>query len=526
MTEAFGALSFDDIARDWAAAMWGLGLKGTLLLMVVGAAVLLAGRASAAIRHLLWTLGIAGVLAMPLLVGVLPGWEVQPPREIPLPVGALRFVPPEPDPFGTPPPPATPPEFLEPGAPAGATGDAPASARSEDLAGADDTGDGSDTVPGAEMRSRLSVWLLWVWLAGVILIAGRFLHGGLRLRLLSAQARDLTSAEDYTLVAEVAHAMGLRGRIRVLLSASSLSPQIWGLSGPTILLPREWFDWDEEQQRQVLIHELAHVRRRDCLTQSLADLSCALYWFNPLVWYAAHRMRVERERACDDIVLESGSRASTYADHLLAIAATIGRFGRPAFGEVSMARRSQMSGRLLAVLDPDRRRREPRRGFVVATSALVLLLALSLAALDAAGLEPDSADFASEQTMTAADVDLDEFKKAWHELGRRMIEAVRDRDAASLADSYTRRSRLYAHGLPTIYGRDEVEENAPTFWTAPVWDVEFKDMEFYQVGDKVCVVGGIRAFDRRGELLGSSRFMSLYKFERGSWRIHRDIVNN
>ena len=88
---------------------------------------------------------------------------------------------------------------------------------------------------------------------------------------------------------------------------------------------------------------------------SIAQLACALYWFNPLAWIAARHIRTERERACDDLVLACGTRGPDYAEELLEIARVM-RGGRyPALlagATLAMAHRSQLEGRLIAILDP------------------------------------------------------------------------------------------------------------------------------------------------------------------------------
>ena len=108
----------------------------------------------------------------------------------------------------------------------------------------------------------------------------------------------------------------------------------------------------------MLLHELAHVVRYDCLTQTLAIIACAAYWPHPAVWWVARQLRVERELACDDRVLAAGAEAHAYAGHLLDIAYSLEGRQAPALA-VSMARPSQLEGRLLAALDDARNRRSP-----------------------------------------------------------------------------------------------------------------------------------------------------------------------
>jgi uncharacterized protein (TIGR03435 family) len=118
-------------------------------------------------------------------------------------------------------------------------------------------------------------------------------------------------------------------------------------------MPAGASSWPSERLRAVLLHELAHVRRHDCLTQLLARVTCSMYWFHPVVWLAARRLRVERERACDDIVLASGVRGSDYAGHLVDIArAAVSPRSRFAAGGVAMAHRRRLEERLSFILNP------------------------------------------------------------------------------------------------------------------------------------------------------------------------------
>ena len=90
-----------------------------------------------------------------------------------------------------------------------------------------------------------------------------------------------------------------------------------GVFRPVVIVPANWCEWSDEQRQCVLLHELAHVKRYDVALQIMARLTAAIYWFNPLVWYALGRLRVERELACDDCVLMAGERPSVYAQALL-----------------------------------------------------------------------------------------------------------------------------------------------------------------------------------------------------------------
>jgi HEAT repeat protein/beta-lactamase regulating signal transducer with metallopeptidase domain len=342
-------------------------LKTTLVLAAAGAAVALARRASAATRHLLWTVALACALLLPLLAPVVPAWHVS----------------------------LLPSEWLAEAAPVvveqrtHARSEAPANPppsaarRSSPRAAAADLTAPHAAAPAGTVQTRaraaVVTGIVWaVWLSGALLVLLPLVFGTVRL---AWQARTRTAVGEpwRTLADELGAELGLRGRVALIRGDREAMPMAWGLVRPAVLLPAGAEEWPAARRRAVLTHELAHVKRRDCLTQALAHLACAVYWFHPLAWLAARRMRAERERACDDLVLRAGARRSDYADHLLEMARGLRACRHPALATVAMARPSQLEGRLLAILDPSAERGTPSRPAVTGTVVLAASLLFPLA---------------------------------------------------------------------------------------------------------------------------------------------------
>jgi hypothetical protein len=235
---------------------------------------------------------------------------------------------------------------------------------------------------------------------------------------------------------EAAEQLGLRRPVLLLRARGSVMPATGGLLWPVIVVPDVAEQWTDDRRRAVLAHELAHVKRFDCLTQALAQVACALFWWHPAVWYAARRLRVERERACDDLVLGAGTRASDYAAHLLEIARSHRglRLATPAL--VSMARPSHLESRLLWVLDAARSRGVPSAAATVASVLSALLVAGSLSgmrpvhAAEAGGFEVETAargkaaHAASLVAQTEADAAMHEADRAQEHAGEAAGEAA------------------------------------------------------------------------------------------------------
>ncbi len=301
--------------------------KSTLLLGAAALGAHAMRRASAAARHLVWALALGGLAALPSLAWLLPDWKP----------AALAF--------------------LRPAADAGgewAAGPAPAHLPVETV-------------------------LLAAWAAGTLVVLARLARGLLAVRRLARGAQVVDDPAWTELLERLGRAMDVRRPVVLLRSRDAAMPLTWGALSPVILLPAGADAWGPERRRVVLLHELAHVARRDCLMQTLAEACCAVWWFHPGAWLAAGRMRIEREQACDDRVLAAGARASDYAGHLLEVARA---YRAPALAAaIAMARPSHLEGRLRAVLAPERDRRGVTRRTAAVCAAAVLLASLPLAAV-------------------------------------------------------------------------------------------------------------------------------------------------
>src|SRR6267142_956137 len=277
-------------------------VKSTVLLLLAAGGTLLLRRSPAALRHLVWALACGGVLVLPLASALLPNWRLAgwPRLDVPVAFDAAQVAT-EPRVAEATPVPATP-AVHEPSPAPSAT----------------------MTAGSPAVRFRLTpdwtAFVLPIWLSGVAAVLILLIVGLARIAWLG---RTTAPAKDETwlmLVEELSLELGLTRHVRLLQAHGPAMPMTWGIRRPAILLPAGADAWDAERRRDVLLHELAHVKRHDFLIQLIARVACAVYWFHPLVWLAATRLREERERACDDHVLRAGATPSAYATHLLEIA--------------------------------------------------------------------------------------------------------------------------------------------------------------------------------------------------------------
>jgi beta-lactamase regulating signal transducer with metallopeptidase domain len=303
-------------------------LRATLLMAAAWAAAtaLRKAGAPAAARHMAWFLGIAALLVLPLL------WWLVPALSLPiLPAEAAAAAS----------SPAVAPQPFNFAGPISADAPSPAA---------------------------WSLLLPLVYALGSAALLLRLVVGRRMLARLWSDAGIVNDPAWEELLSRLSTDMRLLRRVELRIARRPAVPMTWGTLAPKVLLPAEAREWPLERRRLVLLHELAHVARRDSFSRSLASLACALYWFHPGAWLAARRMRMEQEHAADDRVLMAGGSPQAYALSLLHLARGAG--AKPQFDQAAaMAGMFQLERRLVSITSRSRRSRPGT--FFLSSSALL-----------------------------------------------------------------------------------------------------------------------------------------------------------
>jgi len=371
-------------------------IKSAVILSAAGLGARSLRRASASSRHLVWSVAMASLLALPALSVALPSWRIAALPSLATIVNlsvdaSVSNGSREPAGFEAI---TAAPEFergREPEAglraqrqPLDVGTESPASNLTSPRFNA-----ASNSVAPSRNDFDWKVALSLAWLTGAFVVLARMAVGTARVWLLTRRAQGVESSW-IALARTLATRLRLRRRVRIFKTDRISMPMTWGLMRSAVLLPKEADEWSTECRWIVMAHELTHVKRRDCLMQALAQLACAVYWFNPLVWFAAWRLRVERELACDDHVLETGAKASDYASHLVGIASTFGAASCGSPVAVGMAC-SHLESRVRSILDPNARRRGVNGLKVALAAVIAAVLTAPLAMLQPWGVSEASA---------------------------------------------------------------------------------------------------------------------------------------
>ena len=300
-------------------------------------------RSSAATRHFTWACAISIAALLPIMTVAMPHWSVSTPAPL------TRLAPP-------------------------ALGAVPATqsrVATPERIGPDATVRPSNRRPGGFTPWEVAIW---IWITGAAGISWYVLMGQLAAWRLYRTTRRMQKPwiEE---AEQLARELRINRGLCFVESAQVSVPLVLHLWRPVIVIPEAAAEWPWDRVRAVLLHELAHIKRNDVHIQTLAQMACAAYWFNPLVWFAANQLRLECERACDDSVLMGGTSGADYATHLYEIARAGSGPASAPFAIGLAVHRSQLEERLVAILNP----RTPRQSATVLGRVMVALSMLFVA---------------------------------------------------------------------------------------------------------------------------------------------------
>ena len=162
--------------------------------------------------------------------------------------------------------------------------------------------------------------LVAAWLAGFAVVVVVWCVRWRRIAVALRQATPLREGREIEALRCLNRLAGLRVPLAMVVSRASLEPGVFGIARPVLVWPKGISEHlDDAQLEAVLAHEVWHVRRRDNLAAAMHMVVEALFWFHPLVWWLGTRLMEERERACDEEVLELGSERHVYAESILKV---------------------------------------------------------------------------------------------------------------------------------------------------------------------------------------------------------------
>ena len=409
-------------------------IKACILLLMAALVVRALRNSSAASRHWAWVVGLMAVLLVPVLSLVLPQNRVLPTWLTTVPTvkhtqrdslsdSEMEMML---NPFG------------------------------EHGAGSSNAEPGLANLPAVDSASRfvtskpnvfslkstvLTVWAIVSFVMLIRIVLSRFI-----LRGIIRSAEPLPSGPLSEILGEVTRKLDVRGAVRVYITSRRSMPMAWGIFETCLALPDDAKHWQASRLRAVLLHELGHAKRRDMLTHVLVQLVSSVYWFHPLVWLAKWRVHIERERACDDLVVASGMQPSEYAGHLLAIL-TGSRSGQVVpCAALAMAKSSLLEGRIMAILN-ERICRKPLTSGLFACSILVgTAAATAVATLQAKPLAFE------EQTVSGA--------KEQSPANEPSVTAPRDAADDTLSDAEREAEEI----LSGFNARIERDEDGEVIW--------------------------------------------------------------
>jgi beta-lactamase regulating signal transducer with metallopeptidase domain len=225
-------------------------------------------------------------------------------------------------------------------------------------------------------------WLMSAWVLGLFVSAVIVLFKYLTVLKMVRRADPVVSERIFFLATKCRRIIGISPDVKILQNRHNDLPVSCGVLKPAVILPGNMEELTDKQVEIILLHEFAHIKRREGITSVMVIIASLLYWFNPVIRKAVGSVYVEREHACDDHVLTSGIKGSDYAKRLLELSRKL-KTGKT---QMQLAhpilQKSKLEDRIMAIFDNNKNRNTYNRRRIFFAALLSLILLIPVAAIN------------------------------------------------------------------------------------------------------------------------------------------------
>jgi beta-lactamase regulating signal transducer with metallopeptidase domain len=226
-------------------------------------------------------------------------------------------------------------------------------------------------------------WALCCWITGVAICLVYTLTGRIGVKHVCRKISPHGNEDLKIHISSIAREMGIARKIEVVVSSRCRIPFTYRCIHPVLVIPTEAKDWPKSKLENILIHELAHIRRHDCVVLFLIRLLCSFFWYIPVMWIGLTHLQIEQEKICDSVAVQNGKQPFAYARHMIELARSARGLVLWSGIFIMKRKKKMLEKRISNVLEAKGspvHEREPKRTARPLASFLILVFAVTIIA--------------------------------------------------------------------------------------------------------------------------------------------------
>ncbi|SDM44534.1 BlaR1 family beta-lactam sensor/signal transducer [Sediminibacillus halophilus] len=244
--------------------------------------------------------------------------------------------------------------------------------------------------------------LTFAWIAGILVMVALNLHAWLKLNQVKKSSRTITNQEVLTIFDKCRQRLHISQKTVLADSPLVNSPMTFGIFKTYIILPCDAKAWlSDDELTYIFLHELHHVKYKDIATNYLIVLFQMLYWYNPLIWMAFRKMRLDREIACDSAVLKTldQDNYAAYGDTIIKFAEKSISASRFAMVNQLASSKQHLKERIVRIAAFKTESRRLKIKSILVFSLLATVVVCQIPVVSAMSYGEDRINFENKQTV-------------------------------------------------------------------------------------------------------------------------------